>query len=123
MNTSNSYTIEVDHGQTEGWLFYLERGQKLPFAWENLKIPGRKVVVPASSAWDTFCEHHGASWAMGRREEIVRRLGDGLATRWYQGGSSNRTDDGDWEWLCVYPAPSRLQKTLDWLFAWTDLFK
>jgi hypothetical protein len=123
MATSKAYTIEVDQGQTAGWLFYVEHGQKLPFAWENLKIPGRKIVVPAPSAWEAFCEQHGAPWATSRRDTIVRRLGDGLAKQWYPGGSHNRVDDGDWEWLCVYPPPSRLQKILDGLFVWADLFK
>ncbi len=123
MNSSHIYSIEVDQGQSAGWLWYLEHGQKLPFAWENLTIPGRKVVIPAPSAWHTFCSQQGATWAIACREEIVQRLGEALASKWYGGGSSNRIDDGDWEWLCVYPPPSGLQKVLDGLFAWTDLFK
>lgn len=123
MDTPTTYTIEVDQGQAQGWVSYIEHGQKLTFAWEALNIPGRKVIVPAASTWSTFCEQHGASWAKNSREEIVQRLGDGLAEQWYQGGSHNRVEDGDWEWLCVYPPPSGVEKFLDGVFVWADLLK
>ncbi len=123
MDSPSTYTIEVDHGQTEGHLFYVERGQKLPFTWNTMKIPGRQVVIPTVSTWHAFCVQHNAPWAVDRREEIVKRLGDGLAKHWYGGGSHNRSGDGSWQWLCVYPAPSRLERILNRLFVWVDLFK
>lgn len=112
---SNDYQIKVEQTGRAGYIFYIEKS-RLPFAWEMI-ISGRKtgtgVVIPSPKEWDNYCEKNGANWAKGRRDEIVRRIGEAVGNGWYSNGTYEIRDD---RWLDAYPGQSLISKFIHRLF-------
>lgn len=109
MSKLRTYKIEDEPHGRGGWAFYVEQG-RLPFSWEILGNKGRGVDIPLPEEWNAYCEKHETGWAIGRRDEIVQRLADGLLKNWYGNGTYEIVED---HWLNIYPGASLLSRLLD----------
>src|ERR1044071_7897138 len=95
----DGYQLENVMEGLGGTIYYEEQGARLPFEWGYVR-GGSRVGVPAPAQWGAFCERHGFMAGKGRREEILRRVGE-YVVMWYGAGLIDRLFrrkiEGDYE--------------------------
>ncbi len=108
---STDYRIEMEQVGREGTVFYIEES-RLPFDWEILggTKGGAGLTIPAPKEWDMYCEKNKATWAKGRRDEIIQKVAQALANNWYKNGTFEIDQD---IWLNIYPGPNLLTRLLN----------
>ena len=75
-----TFEVEITQQGRGGIYYYTEHGVKLPFEWDFSSI-GITIYVPTHGAWNEFCRKNDAPWGIGRRQEILQRLGDEVRRR------------------------------------------
>jgi hypothetical protein len=90
---TTSYKVEIDQGGRGGRVSYMENQQSLSFDWE-LSLDGADIFVPTPEQWDAYCRNSAASWAEGRRQEILERVAE--ETRRERARDSHVTIEDRW---------------------------
>lgn len=87
------YTLEIASEGRSGTVRYSEQGQALEFWWE-FTTDGAAINIPRPENWNSHCERSGTSWAVDRRDEIIRRIGE--ETRDRQASSATLEYEDEW---------------------------
>lgn len=75
-----SHKIEIEQTGRGGTVKYLESDGELSFDWE-FTSDGADIFVPTASQWDLNCRSNNATWAEGRRQEILERVAEEVRAR------------------------------------------
>ena len=70
-----SHKVEIEQTGRGGTIIYTEDSGSISFDWE-FATDGVDVFVTPPEQWDANCASRGASWAQGRRQEILERVAD-----------------------------------------------
>jgi hypothetical protein len=88
-----SYRVAIDQSGRGGRISYHENENVLFFDWE-FSLDGATVFVPSPDEWDARCQSDEASWAKGRRHEILERLA--IEVRRQKASSSTISIEDHW---------------------------
>lgn len=81
-NRAMKYKVtQTAKGWTGGSIQYIEDGRPLSFPYKSI-LRGIGISVPTAEQWSDYCERHSTDWAKGRREEILKRIGE-TVKKWY----------------------------------------
>ena len=78
--TAMSFAVQITQQGRGGTYYYLEHGAKLPFHWD-FSSEGVEIYVPTPDEWTAYCEQHGATWAAGKRQQILERVAEEVRRR------------------------------------------
>ncbi len=106
--SADDYHIEEEPHGRGGWVFYVGE-TRLPFPWEMMAFDEDAIRIPTPEEWDDYCETHNANWAKGRREEILKRVGERYLKKNYGKGTFEVED----KWIVIKPAPSFFSRILE----------
>ena len=88
-------TCKVEIGQSGrgGTIIYFEAAGSLAFDWE-FATNGVDMFVATPEQWDANCRSRNASWAEGRRQEILERVAEEVCKQ--KATSAVVTIDDNW---------------------------